>query len=167
VSERWTFPWLDAQQRRVSLVPIVRIRFGLGDRYFTPVDASTLVPVGVSYDADRIFDADVYFDGGIAALARSGRLLALTNLRESAKAFNAEILASYGQQERNAVSFQLDNEDKFFSKILGQEYLLHRPVQIYLTFAGLDLAFAMSRFLGRVVRADLSADMLAIDAEAL
>ena len=154
----------NAQLNDLPLLPQVILRLPMGDRAYGFVSPETNAsigtnPVGASFESGD-FTA-------VPVLAREARLLDLSPIEESIQPLDPDVLGSWGQNARPTLQFSLDNGDKAFSTIVGQEYVLNQSAFLFVGLPGLGWDQSMLRFSGNVQRFTLSKRAIRIEAETL
>lgn len=161
-----TLNWDSKRAANEPLLPLVILELDMGDRVIGAVmPPEDSVNFGEAFDADVDFDAEVYFLGGGSAIERSARLLSVDEIGESSQPSQADVLGAVGQAELPVIALELDNGDKAMSTLVGQEYLLNKPVREFVTFAGLGIDDALEKARGRIVRWSLTGRRLRLEAE--
>jgi hypothetical protein len=132
VTEVISTEWLTAALGGRSMVPVLVLHGGLGDRIY-----GQYWP-GLSWQ----FDAPV--------IDRGARILSLSNFVQSTDPLGNATVGSWAQTELPHATVELDNADLQMSAMVGLEYLLGKDVEIYMTFNGLSPDDAVRKISGQV-----------------
>jgi len=145
VSEPITPAWLDQLEARAALVPIVVLHLPMGDRIY-----------GVYWPGLAwAFDAPV--------LERGARITSMSPIEQGAEPIGQAVLGAWTQLELPHVSVELDNTDLAMGRLVGQEYLLKRAAEVYVTFPDLSPDDALLAVSGQIQQWTLTKKALRLE----
>lgn len=162
--ERRNKDWHNKQLQDAPIIPQVVLRLPMGDRIYGFISPNINDPIGTDPD-EAIFDAGSF--STVPVIERAARLIDLSPLEESVQPIDPDVLGSWGQSTRPTLQFELTNDDKHFSAIVGSEYMLNQQVFLFLGFPGLGWDKSMQRYDGLIQRFTLTKKSLRIEAEML
>lgn len=145
ISTAWVTAMLDGR----AMVPVLVLHTGQGDRIY-----GKYWP-GLSWQ----FDAPV--------IDRGARLLNVTAIEQTAEPIGSAVLGSWAQIELPHATVELDNTDKQMSKMIGQEFLLGKDAEIYLTFNGISPDHAIRKITGQIRQWTLRKRSVTLDIQKL
>jgi len=95
---------------------------------FTPVDPFL-------YDGTYLFDGSIEYGGEAAGvIEKSGRVISFGSFERNLQSLKEDILASYQSKTLQNMSIDLDNSDRYFSKLIATEPFIGRPILYYVGF---------------------------------
>lgn len=146
----------DQARLNPSAVPVVAyvLSTPMGARLWTKgVIPSTLQAMtGTYFDAEVLFDADIYFDGGTGMMELLPRVLDFGAIAKYTAPFGSEIVSGIGEGERASFRVTVANEDGKISQFLAEEFVLGQMGRVLLGFLGLDLSDYVEKYRGQVQR---------------
>lgn len=146
----------DQQRLDPNAIPIVAylLETSMGPRIWTRgvIPSAIANTEGAYYDAEVPFDADVYFDGGIAALEVLPRVVDFSPLAQRTVPIGTDLLIAMGEAERASFSVSLVNDDSKLSQMLAEEYVLNRLGKVLVGYIGLAITDYIEKYRGRVQR---------------
>lgn len=117
------------------------------------------------------YDAAARHDGGLAygagayeALESSDRVLGFGALSAAFGPTEEGLLAALEERDRGELTVELDNADRYFSRLLRDESFLARPLYVALGFEALPLSDYAVVFAGVVDRVRLTPEALEVRA---
>ena len=104
-----------------------------------------------------IADGSVIADGselaGVASagtLDKSARVITFGSFERSLQSLKDDILASYQSKTLQHISVELDNTDRYFSRLIASEPFIGRPLIYYVGFETLSQSEHLELFSGRI-----------------
>lgn len=73
-------------------------------------------------------------DDIITGLEKSARVISFGSFERTLTPKQSDILASYGGKQLQHTSMEMDNADRYFSRLIAKEPFIGRPVSIYAGF---------------------------------
>jgi len=155
------------QKQGEAEIVICRIINSAGERIF-----STMAPPEniVTPPNAEIFDGTYLFDGTItfgedqnAILDFGGRVLSWGELRETLTPDEDDLILSQQEQEISTFKVVLNNADKYFSKLMGQENMINADVSVSVGYRDISKDDFLELFAGKVNNLTLTADKLILD----
>lgn len=102
-----------------------------GEKELTEVFAS----VSYLYDGTYLFDGTITYGGDSAGvLEKQGRAISFGSFERNLQSLKEDILASYQSKTLQNMSIELDNSDRYFSKLIATEPFIGRPILYYVGF---------------------------------
>ncbi|MBN2437977.1 MAG: hypothetical protein JXL20_05180 [Deltaproteobacteria bacterium] len=115
-------------------VPItyILIETHLGYRAYCGKEMARIFDIA-GFFADGTYDADGSIDAGestIGLIDKGARVLDLGSLDRTIQPKKDDILAAYSGKQLQHVRIELDNADRYFSRLIAKEPFLGRPISI-------------------------------------
>lgn len=156
----------DKQLAGRRVVPQVLLRLPMGDRYWGLRNPAREDPIGTVLDTSQMtFTQSEYT--GVPVLERSPRMISIEPLQETIQPLDQDVLGAWGQAQRTILKFELHNDDRAMSRMVGEEYVLNQPVSMFVGFPGLEWDYSQQRYKGTVNRLTLTKNRLVVEAETL
>jgi len=137
-------------------VPVVAyvLQTPMGSRLWTQgvIPPTLQAMTGTYFDAEILYDADAYFDGGTGMMELLPRILDFGSIAKYTAPFGSEIIAGIGEGERASFRVSVANEDGKISQFLAEEFVLGQTGRVLMGFLGLDLTDYVEKYRGQVQR---------------
>ena len=155
------------QKQGEAEVVVCQITNSAGTRVFSTM----MLPENiVSPPNAEIFDGTYLFDGTItygedqnAIIDFGGRVLSWGELRETLTPDENDLILSQQAQEISTFKVVLNNADRYFSKLLGQENMINADVKVTIGYRDISKDEFLTLFAGKVNNLTLTADKLTLD----
>lgn len=116
-------------------------------------------------DGSYVADGTITAGFGINVIEQSGRLLTLGRFDRTISPRKQGLLFGFTSKQRQTVSVDLDNEDRYFSKLLGKEPFLGGDLKIFTSFEGLDFSKHVKMLSGVITELFISPSKLTLRVE--
>lgn len=111
---------------------------------FDPVDPYLL-------DGSWILDGSVLLGSASAGvIEKSGRVKSFGSFERSLQSIKTDILGSYQSKTLQHMSIELDNSDRYFSRLIASEPFIGRPLIYYVGFEALSQSEHLELFSGMI-----------------
>jgi len=101
------------------------------------------------YDGTYLFDGSITYGGESAGvLEKSGRVISFGSFERSLQSMKEDILGSYQSKTLQHISVELDNSDRYFSRLIASEPFIGRPLIYYVGFEALSQSAHLELFSG-------------------
>ena len=159
------------QQSGKPEIVICRLTNTTGLRIFSaqlPPDNILMQTEFAIHDGTYKYDGAIsYGDGYEAILDFGGCVLSWGNLQETLSPDAGDLILSLRSQEVTTLSIDLNNVDKYFSKLLGRENLLSALVEVLVGFSDIARNEFLEQFSGRVQKVSLTNEKVNLSLRAI
>ena len=142
----------DRLMRGEQPTPYIVIETNLGYRAYAAKELTEVFDV-----LGLIADGSVMADGSHTAgsesagvLEKSARVLDFGSFERTLQPRTADVMAAYSKKQKQHISIQLDNADRYFSRLIAKEPFLGRPIRAYVGFKAESQSNHMRIFTGRI-----------------
>lgn len=143
----------------------VLINTAMGDRVYAERELSdTFDPSSSQADGSLIADGSAYAGNSMGVLDKGGRLLRISGLNRTIAPASQSVLSAYSSRQLQHITVQLQNEDRYFSRLLVREPFLGCSISVMAGFPDLPYAEHLSLFKGIISGLD-AVDTLYLEAE--
>ncbi len=149
------------QRGEVPITYIV-IETHLGYRAYSAKEMSRTFDIS-GYYADGTYVADGTTLAGsltIGLIDRGARILSFGSIERTIQPRKSEILSAYSGKQMQNVSIELDNADRYFSRLIAREPFLGRPMSIRCGYEADGYLSHISLFAGVITDISLQATMI-------
>ena len=111
------------------------IHTDMGYRAYAEKELSQIFEVGgIYFDGINKFDASWKFGQGLGLLDKQGRVLSFGNFERTIQPRKRDVLNSYSSKQLQHLTVTLDNQDRYFSRMLPNEPWLTKTIDFYAGF---------------------------------
>ncbi|KKN67746.1 hypothetical protein LCGC14_0458940 [marine sediment metagenome] len=155
-----------ALKKGLKPITYILINTKLGFRIYSFKGISQEFESGPYYaDGTYIADGTITAGSGINIIDKSSKLLSLGRFDRTISPRKRGLLFGFTSKQRQTVSVDLDNEDSYFSKLLGKEPFLGSDFRIFTGFEGVDFYQHVKMLVGIITEVFISSKKLTLRVE--
>jgi len=140
----------------------------LGYRAYAEKELSQVFDIS-GYIADGSITADGTYTAGsgtIGVIDKAARVLDMGSVERTLQPRKDDILAAYGGRQLQHISIELDNTDRYFSRLIAKESFIGRPIAIRCGFEADSYAAHVNLFTGVISEIELgSGNAMVLEAD--
>ena len=103
------------------------------------------------YDGSYLFDGFILYGAMSAGVVdKSARVISFGSFDRNLQSLKDDILASYQSKTLQHLSIDMDNSDRYFSRLIASEPFIGRPLIYYVGFEPLSQSDHLELFSGRI-----------------
>ena len=105
---------------------------------------------GTYFYGTPVIDIILYGAESAWVMEKSGRVISFGSFDRSLQSLTDDILASYQSKTLQHISIELDNSDRYFSRLIASEPFIGRPLRYYVGFETLSQSEHLELFSGMI-----------------
>jgi len=135
--------------RNEKPVPYILIQTHMGFRAYAGKELSRVFDVeGLIADGSITADGSETAGVSLGVLEKSGRVLSFGSFERALQSRRSDVLAAYSSKQLQHLSIQLNNADRYFSRLIATEPFLGRPLWLFSGFESMPQQTHLSRLRG-------------------
>ncbi len=142
------------------------IHTDLGYRAYAEKELREVFEVdGIFLDGSYILDGSWTLGMGLGLMDKGGRVISFGIFERTIQPIKRDVLESYEQKQLQHTSIVLDNEDRYFTKIIAKEPFLTKILCIYVGFESDPFAEHIKLFDGVITEISIDQSKFSIEVD--